>query len=327
MKRRELLALAGATIAVPFAVRAQKPGQTWRVGFLDGGPEVARRPMFDAFRQRMVALGYLEGANLTFQSRFAEGRLERLPELARELVASVPDALLAATTPAAVAAKAATSTVPIIIVAVADPVGVGLVQSLARPGGNVTGITNIAAENTGKRLEILKEIVPAASRVAVLVNPEDPNATIQLQNAQAAAHSLRIELRPIVEVRGAGDLERAFATALQEGAGAAIRMVDPLNTALAQQTAEAAARHRLPVIYAFRYNVVAGGLASYGTDLTSQFGQAADLMDKVLKGAKPADLPVQQPTKFELVINLKTAAALGLTVPQSILARADEVIE
>jgi putative tryptophan/tyrosine transport system substrate-binding protein len=226
-----------------------------------------------------------------------------------------------------VAAKAATSTVPIIIVAVADPVGVGLVRSLARPGDNVSGITNIAAELTGKRLEILKELVPAASRVAVLVNPDDPNATIQLQNAQAAALSLRIELQPMVEVRGVEDLDRAFATALREGAGAAIRMVDPLSTALAKQTAEAAARHRLPVIYAFRQNVVAGGLVSYGTDLSSQFGQAADLIDKVLKGAKPADLPVQQPTRFELVINLKTALTLGLAVPQSLLARADDVIE
>jgi putative ABC transport system substrate-binding protein len=198
---------------------------------------------------------------------------------------------------------------------------------LPDPAATSPELPNIAAELTVKRLEILKALVPTASRIAVLTNPEDPIAAVQLKAAEIAASDLGIDLRPVVHVRAAQDLNRAFTEALAEGAGAAIRMVDPLSTALAKPTAEAAADHRLPVIYPFRENVVAGGLASYGTDLPSQFGQAAALMDKVLKGAKPADLPVEQPTRFEFVINLKTARTLGLAVPQTILARADEVIE
>jgi putative ABC transport system substrate-binding protein len=216
MRRRDaLLFAAGATFAWPFIAGAQQAGKTWRVGFLDAGPDIpARRANFDAFRRRMGELGYIEGRNLAYLTRFAEGRFERLPELVQELIAADPDALLVATTPGAKAGKAATLTVPIVLVSVADPVGVGLVQSLARPGGNLTGITNIQAELTGKRLEILKEIVPAASRVAVVINPDDPNATVQLRNAEAAARSLQIELRPVVEVRGADDLEPAFARAV-----------------------------------------------------------------------------------------------------------------
>lgn len=328
MDRRHLMALlGGAAVGLPFDTYAQQANKVWRVGYLDGGSEPARRPMLTALLRRMAELGYTEGHNLAYLTRFADGHFERLPGLARELVASEPDVILAATTPGATTAKAATDSLPIVFVAVADPIGVGLVQSLSRPGANVTGITNIGAELTAKRLEILKEIVPRALRVAVLVNPDDPNAMPQLQSAAAASRKLGIELRPIAEIRRVEDLEPAFGRSLQEGAAAAIRMLDPLATILAQKTAEEAVKYRLPVIYPFRYNVAAGGLASYGTDLPAQFGQAADLIDKVLKGVKPSDLPVEQPTKFELVINLKTAKALGLTVPQSILARADEVIE
>ena len=235
--------------------------------------------------------------------------------------------MLVATTPAAVVAKAATSSIPIVIVAVADPLGAGLVQSLAHPGGNITGITNITAELAGKRLEIIKEIVPAARHVAVFINPDDPNAPLQMRYAETAARSLEIQLQPIASIRDAADIEKAFEQALGAGATAAIRMVDPLTITLGKRAAEAGITYRLPVIYPFRANVLAGGLAAYGTDLPAQFVQAARLMDKVLKGAKPADLPVEQPTKFELVINLNTARALGLTVPQSVLVRADEVIE
>jgi len=275
----------------------------------------------------MAELGYVEGGNLGYRARSAEGRFERLPELVNELLAANPDALLVATTPGGLAAKAATSTVPIVFVAVADPVGVGLVPNLVRPGGNLTGVTNIVAELTGKRLEILKTLVPAAFRVAVLLNPGDPVASIQLKAAEIAAGDLKIELRPIVHVRAVEDLDRAFAQAVGENADAAIRMVDPLSSALAKPTAEAAARYRLPVIYPFRENVVAGGLASYGTDLPSQFGQAAALMDKILRGTKPSDLPVEQPARFQFVINMKTARALGLTVASTLLASADEMIE
>jgi putative ABC transport system substrate-binding protein len=235
--------------------------------------------------------------------------------------------MLVATTPAAAVAKEATSSIPIVIVAVADPLGAGLVQSLAHPGGNITGITYITAELAGKRLEIIKEIIPAARRVAVFINPDDPNAPLQMRYARTAARALGIELQPIADIRGAPDIERAFDQALRAGATAAIRMVDPLTITLGKRAAEAEIKYRLPVIYPFRANVSAGGLAAYGTNLPAQFQQAARLMDKILKGAKPAELPVEHPTKFELVINLKTATALGLAVPPSLLARADEVIE
>jgi len=247
MRRRELFALFGATAIWPSAADAQAD-RTWRIGFLDAGQEASRRPMFDVFRRRMAELGYVEGGNLGYRARSAEGRFERLPELVNELLAANPDALLVATTPGGLAAKAATSTVPIVFVAVADPVGVGLVPNLVRPGGNLTGVTNIVAELTGKRLEILKTLVPAAFRVAVLLNPGDPVASIQLKAAEIAAGDLKIELRPIVHVRAVEDLDRAFAQAVGENADAAIRMVDPLSSALAKPTAEAAARYRLPVI-------------------------------------------------------------------------------
>jgi len=328
MRRRDLVGVFGGIgILRLLAGTAEAADKVWRVGFLDGGSEAVRRPSFDLFRRGMAERGYIEGSNIVYERRHAEGHFERLPDLARELIALSPDALLVATTPAAVAAKAATKSVPIVIVSVADPVGTGLVESLARPGGNITGITNITAELTGKRLQILKEMVPAATRIGVLVNPDDPNAASQLRYAEAAARELNIELHPVLHIRGEADIETAFAATVGAKAGAAIRLVDPLSNPLAEQTAAAEIKYRLPVIYAFRQSAVAGSLASFGTDLLSQFGQAAELMDKILKGAKPADLPVEQPTKFELVINLKTAKALGLTVPQALLARADEVIE
>ena len=328
MRRRDLVALSAVAVAFGLHSRiASAADKVWRVGFLDGGPEAVRRPALDAFRRRMAELGYVEGTSVAYESRYAAGHFERLPALAKELIALSPDALLVATTPAATAAKAATSTIPIVIVSVADPVGTGLVQSLARPGGNITGITNITAELAGKRLEITKEIVPAATRIAVFINPDDPNSASQLRHAQEAARSLEIELQPVAPIRGADDIDKAFEAVVQGGAGAGIRMVDPLVGALAKQTAAAELKYRLPVIHAFRYNPEAGSLVSYGTDTPSQYRQAADLMSKILKGAKPAALPLEQPVKFELVINLKTAKVLGLTVPQSLLAGADQVIE
>jgi len=203
----------------------------------------------------------------------------------------------------------------------------GSTFNLARPGGNITGITNIAAELAGKRLELLKEIMPRVSRIAVLLNPDDPVAAVQMRNAEGAARSLGIQLQPIVQVRSAEDLEGAIAASVKGGAGAAIRMVDPLNNSLRKRTVELAAKHRLPIMYPFREDAEAGGLISYGTNLPDQFRRAATFVDKILKGAKPDDLPVEQPTKFELVINMKTAKALGLTIPQPFLMRADKVIE
>ncbi len=327
-RRKLLVALGAGALAAPFgSIAQQQAGKVYHVGHLSGSGEVASKPMVDAFREGMRALGYVEGKNWVLDERYAEGKEERLASLVQELINRKPNVLLVATTPANVVAKAATSTLPIVMVLVADPVGTGIVSSLARPGGNITGITNIGAELTGKRLEILKEIVPTASRIAVLVNPDNPNAPPQMRSAEAAARSLRVELRPVLEVRGPADLEKAFEAAARARATAAIRMIDPSVFILRKETAALAAKYRLPVIYAFREDVEAGGLVAYGTNVFEQFRQAATFVDKILHGAKPADLPVEQPTKFDLVVNMKTAKALGIKIPQSVLVRADRVIE
>jgi putative ABC transport system substrate-binding protein len=275
----------------------------------------------------MQAVGYVEGKSFVLDERYAEGDVKRLPPLAQELIESKPDVFLVSTTPGNLAAKAATSTIPIVMVLVADPVGAGIVKSLAKPGGNITGITNIVAELAGKRLEILKELIPSASRVAVLINPDSQNAPLQMRSAEAAARSLGIELGPVVAVRNANDLEAAFASAARERSPAAIRMIDPLVFMLRKETAVLAAKYRLPVVYPSSEDAEAGGLVAYGTNVPEQYRHAATLVDKILRGAKPGDLPVEQPTKFDLVINLKTAKALDLTIPQSLLLRADEVIQ
>ena len=213
------------------------------------------------------------------------------------------------------------------MVQVADPLGVGLISSLTRPGGNITGVTNIAAELAGKRLEILKELIPDVRKVAILINPDDPNASLQLRNAETAAKELGMHLGPVVSVRDSDDLPAAFEVSARAGVHAALRMVDPMETALRTQTIALANQYRLPIIYSFRETVELGGLVAYGTNAPDQYRQAATFVHKILHGANPADLPIARPTKFDLVINLKTAKALGLTVPQSLLARADEVIE
>jgi putative tryptophan/tyrosine transport system substrate-binding protein len=327
MRRREFITLLGGAVAWPLAARAQLAGKVYRLGQLSGGTAASRITLLAAFMRGMHDLGYVEGKNLVIEHRYAEGRFEALPSLVQELLAWNPDVLFVSTTPASLAAKAATSTVPIVMVSVADPLGVGLITSLSRPGGNVTGVTNIGAELAGKRVEILKEIVPAASRIAVLINPDDQNALLQMQDARLAAEKLGIQLEPVLHIREGADLKGAFEAATRAGAGAALRMIDPLAAALREQTVALAAEYRLPMIYAFREDTVAGGLLSYGTSLPGQYRQAATFVHKIFTGARPADLPVEQPTKFELVINAKTAKALGLTVPDSLLARADEVIE
>ena len=327
MKRREFISLLGVAAAWPLAARAQQPVKTYRIGFLSGGSEAANGPNLAAFRRGMRDLGYVEGETFAIEARFAEGRFERLPSLANELLALDPDVLFVQTTPANLAAKSATSTIPIVMIGVADPIGVGLIANLARPGGNITGITNVIAELSGKRLEILKEIVPTASKIAVMANPNDPNMSLQMRNAEPAAKSLHVQLEPMLAIRSADDLNGAFETAKRAHVDAALRMVDPLESALRKQTVALATEYRLPIIYPFRESAEAGGLASYGTNSPDQFRQAATFVHKILNGAKPADLPVEQPTKFELVINLKTAKALGVTIPASLLSRADEVIE
>jgi putative ABC transport system substrate-binding protein len=235
--------------------------------------------------------------------------------------------IFVSTTPASLAVKEATKSIPVVFVGVADPLGVGLVKNLARPEGNITGVTNIVAELTGKRMALLKELVPGVSRIALLVNPDDPNAGVQMAKAREAARGLGLELAPILHIRRATDLGPAFAAAARSEVKAALRLVDPTTTMLRNEMAALAASHRLAIVYPFRQDAEAGGLASYGPDLAGQYRQAATFVDKLLRGAHPGNLPVEQPVRFELVINLKTANALGLSVPASLRLQADQLIE
>jgi len=327
MDRRAFIgALAGGLLAVPPTVKAQTVRRLYRVGHLSGSGRGAISGWVAAFHEGMAAQGYSAG-DWTFEERYAEGRFERLAPLAQELLALAPDVLLVSTTPANLAAKQATRTVPIVMVLVANPLDSGIVTNLRRPEANVTGITNVVAELAGKRIEILRELLPSATRFAVIVNPGDQNTPGQMKSAEQAAQQLHLQLEPVLEVRVPADLEKAFKGAVAAKAQAAIRMIDPLVFVMRQHTAELAAQYRLPVIYPSREDIEAGGLVSYGTDIGDQFRRAATYVAKILKGATPADLPVEQPTKFELVINLKTAKALGLTIPRSLLQRADQVID
>ena len=319
MRRREFIAGLGSVAAYPISVRGQQQSRTAQVGYLTGGVLSARSNLLNEFRVGMREFGYEEGRNLNLTLRGADGHFDRLPQLAEELLRSNPDVLLVSTTPGNLAAKAATSTVPIVMVG-PDPIGLGLVTSLARPGSNITGITNSTAELTSKRLEILRELLPNVTRVAVLINPNDQNSDLQMQGARAAAKLLGILLDPVLPLREASDLGPSFATMVGAGAKAAIRMVDPLTSVFRQRTVELALSHQMPVIFAFREDVAAGGLISYGTDFPAQYRQAARFVDRILDGTKPSDLPIEQPTRFELVINLKTAKALGLD-RAAILAR------
>ena len=324
MRRRAMMALLAAGAAGwPLGVAAQAR-EPYRVGYLTAGSGSTSRYFLEAFRDGMRELGYVD---FELVERFADGAFDRLPALAQELVALAPDVLLVATTPANLAAKAATTRVPIVMVAVADPVGVGLVSSLSEPGGNLTGVTNIAAELGGKRLELLREMTSGLRQVAILFNPSDANAGVQMRNAEEAARLLSLRLHPRLEIRGIEDLRPAFAAALAAGAQAALRFVDPAYLALRADTIALAAEHRMPVIYAFREDAEAGGLAAYGPNQLAGYRQAAGFVHKILQGAKPGDLPIEQPTKLELLINLRTARMLGLDLPASLIARADEVIE
>jgi putative ABC transport system substrate-binding protein len=315
------------TLSQSVTATAQQAPKVYRVGHLSGTSEAASRQSLIAFREGMRALGYIEGRNWILDEQYAGANMERLASLAQSLIQRKPDVLLASTTPANVAAKAATSIIPIVMVLVADPIGAGIVPNLAHPGGNITGITNIQAELAGKRLEILKQIVPSATRIAVIVNPDNPNSGPQMRSAEMTARALGIELGPVLEVRSPADLEKAFEGAVQARAHAAIRMIDALVFMLRKETAALAAKHQLPVIYPSNEDVEAGGLVAYGTNIPDQYRQAAGFVDKILRGAKPGDLPVEQPTKFDLVINLTVARALTLTIPPSLLLRADRVID
>jgi putative ABC transport system substrate-binding protein len=329
MRRREVIAGLGAAAAWPLGARAQQPGKSARIGYLVATARDDRlaRKNLDAFRQELRELGYIEGQNLVIEQRFAERDFNRLPQLAAELVRLRVDIIVASPTPAAVAAKKATDTVPIVMLNTGDPVGLGLVASLARPGGNVTGLSySVGLETFGKGLELLKEAVPNLHRVAVLSNPANPAHALAIKNIEIAARALRLE-RQLLEARRPDEFEAAFASMVKQHAGAVVIEPDTLMISHAARIAELAVGNQLASMHAYKEEVEAWGLMSYGPRFSEPWRRAAGFIDKLIKGASPAELPVQQPTKFELTINLKTAHAIGLTIPPTLLARADEVIE
>ena len=326
MRRREFITLlSGAAAAWPLAARAQQPAKVPRIGFLFYGSP-GPSPGIDAFRQGLRELGYIEGQNIAVEYRFASGRVGQLPELAAELVRLKLDVIVTPTTPASVAAKQATNTIPIVIAGIADAVGAGLITNLARPDGNVTGLTSISAELGGKRLELLKGVVPKASRVAVLHDPADRSNVLILKELQAAAPALGLTLQPL-EVQGPGEFEGAFIAMSRERADALFGAPGVLTFEHRKTVVALAAKSRIPTLWGHRQFVDVGGLMSYAVNFYDQCRRAATYVDQILKGSKPADLPVEQPTKFEFILNLKTAKALGLEIPPTLLALADEVIE
>ena len=328
MERRTFMAmLTGGIVAVPLVAEAQPAAKVPRMGYVT--TNLAAGHALEAFRQELRDLGYVEGRNVVIEYRAAEGKSERLPALAAELVAVKVDVIVAPTTPAALAAKQATRTLPIVFIGAADPVTDELVTRLARPGGHVTGLSSVASELVGKRLEQLKQAVPGVSRLAVLWQPGGSGERTDkdlLKAADAAARALGV--RPqFVEARGPADFDRAFSEMTRARADALTVVGSAMFTNERRRLVDLAARNRLPVVYPQREFVDAGGLMAYGPNVADLFRRAATHVDKILKGAKPGDLPIEQPTKYELVINLKTAKALGLTIPPSLLARADQVIE
>jgi len=313
----------GCLCVAPLAPEAQQPTHVHRIGYLLGTTR-EQEPYVEGFLEGMRALGYVEGQNLVMEYRYAEGQYERFPDLAAELVRLKVDVLMVGSTPAALAAKHATTTIPIVVTG-GDPVGSGLVASLARPGGNITGLSVMGPELIGKQLEFLKDVLPSVSRVAILWNPANPVHALAVPEADVAAQALGVQLH-LVEARGPDAFDSAFAAMTSAHAGALLVLGDPMFFAHRSRLAELAATSRLPTIHNVRAFVEAGGLLSYGASIPDQWRRAATYVDKILKGAKPADLPVEQPTKFELIINLKTAKALGLTMPPTLLFQADEVI-
>jgi len=315
-------------LAAPRAAGTQQPGKVWRIGVLEMGrsPSPGRTAPREAFLEQLRELGYVEGVNLVIESRYAEARAERLPDLAAELIRLKVDVIVAGGTPAPLAAKHATSRIPIVMSSAGDPVRTGLVVSLARPGGNITGLSTFTPELAAKRVQLLKEVMPGVSRVAILWNAANPFTVANMRETEAAARTLGVHAQSL-EVRGPADFDDALPAAISGQAGALIVVDDPLTCSQQKRIADFTARNRLPAIYGFKECAGAGGLMSFGASLADLYRRAAIYVDKILKGAKPGDLPVEQPTTFELVINLKTAKALGLTIPPSLLLRADQVIE
>jgi putative tryptophan/tyrosine transport system substrate-binding protein len=325
MRRRELMLLLGGGLTMARPLRAQQKAMPV-IGVLGGGSPHAFAPFVAAFREGLVETGYVEGRNVALEHRWAEGRYDQLPAMAADLASHKVDVIVAmGGTPSALAAKSATSTIPVVFL-VSDPVASGLVVSLARPGGNLTGVDMFTLELMAKRLELLSELVPQGRGIALLVNPNTPITQSYIRNAQEAARAKEVQLH-ILKAGTESEIDAAFATLVLLHADALIVVADPFLDGRREQLVTQAARYAIPTIYALREFAVDGGLISYGASFRATFRLSGIYAGKILHGAKPADLPVQQPTKFELVVNLKTAKALGLTVPPSILARADEVIE
>jgi putative tryptophan/tyrosine transport system substrate-binding protein len=325
-RRAFVSTVALALLAAPLAAEAQQSKSTARLGFLGSSSAERDKGRVEAFHQGLQELGWVIGRNISIEQRFAAGQFDKLPALAADLVRLNPNVLVVSGAPAAHAAKNATRGIPIVMTNAADPVGTGLVASLARPGGNLTGLSDFNAGVVAKRLEILKEIVPSAARVAVLFNPGNPTNPLQLKLIREAAPALGVRLFSM-EVRRADDIERAFAAMKMDSPDALMILGDPLLGSQARRILDLTMKNRLPSTYGTREWSEIGGLMSYGPSFEELYRRAATYVDKILKGRRPGDLPIEQPTKFELVINTKTAKALGLTIPQSLLLRADQVIE
>jgi putative tryptophan/tyrosine transport system substrate-binding protein len=325
-RRRFLLAsLAGALAALP-AAGAQQAGKVYRIGFLSGGSAAAQKLPMEQFRQGLRQLDYIEGQNIIIEHRWADGQLDRLPQLATDLVRIAPDLIVAVASQAAVAAHDATTSIPIVMVFVGDPIYLGLATSLGRPGKNLTGLTSFGPELAAKQLSLLTEVVPKVKRIAVLNNPGNPLTPRWQKEVDAAAQALGLQLR-YLSITGADDVAPAFRDAIKSGAGAMLVASDAVVDLQAAQISALALSNRMPTMGAARLLMEAGGLMAYLIDGQAVFQRAATYVDKILKGASPGDLPIEEPTKFRLVINLKTAKALGLTIPRSLLLRADQVIE
>jgi putative ABC transport system substrate-binding protein len=326
MRRREFITLIGGVGAWSLAARAQQPGKLPHIGILWPNPLAASGHFLAAFRQGLSDLGYIEGHNMTIDFRSAEGMAERLPGLAAELVHLPVDVILTATSPTIRAAQHATRTIPIVMGNSQDPVSEGFVASLARPGGNITGLTLFSPDLASKRLQLLKEVVPGLNRVAMLWNADDPALGLSFRETMDAAQTLRLEVRSVA-VRDLTDLDSAFETMKGERGTAVIVLEDVLTFRYRTEIAKRANSSKLPAMYGLREYAEAGGLIAYGPNLSQMYRQAATYVDKILKGANPADLPVEQPTKFELIFNRKTASLIDLKLPTSIAVIADEVIE
>ncbi len=312
-------------LAAPLDVGAQQKGEPYRIGFLGNSTAVLEANLVGPFREGLRDLGYVEGRNVVIEYRWAEGKYERFPALIAELIALKVDVIVTAGTPATLAVKKATTSIPLVMVAVGDPVGTGILPSLSHPGGNITGLTSISPELEGKRLELLREVVPNISHIAVLWNAASPLQVIAEKQTQAAAQVLRMKVLSL-GVRTKEEIEDAFARIVKERPGALLVLADRLFLQHRARIMDFAAQQRLPGVHAYRELVEAGGLMSFGPSYADMHRRAAYFVDKILKGAKPADLPVERPATFELVINLKAAKALGLAIPQSVLLRATEVI-